>query len=122
MSSRTLICVTCPMGCTLEVTLDGEQVLAVEGQGCKRGIAYASDELSNPRRVVTTTVAVSNGVHPLLPVYTAGTIPKSRMAALVTALSRIHVSAPVKAGQVVVEDALGTGVKVRASRDIARSE
>lgn len=120
MTSRSLICVTCPMGCALEVTLEGEQVLAVEGQGCKRGIAYATDEISNPRRVVTTTVAVRDGVHPLLPVYTEGPIPKAKMAELVSALSRLTVAAPIKAGQVVVADALGTGVRVLASRDIAR--
>jgi CxxC motif-containing protein len=110
------------MGCTLEVALEGEQVLTVEGQGCKRGIAYATDETSNPRRVVTTTVTVSSGVHPLLPVYTERPIPKARMAELVAALSRVQVIAPIKAGQVVMEDALGTGVQVLASRDIARLE
>lgn len=120
--TKSLICVTCPMGCTLEVSLDGEKVLAVEGQGCKRGMAYAMDEISNPRRVVTTTVAVSKGVHPLLPVYTEGPVPKARMAELVFALSHVTVVAPIKAGQVVMVDALGTGVRVLASRDIARLE
>lgn len=122
MTTKSLICVTCPMGCALEVTLESEKVVAVEGQGCKRGIAYATDEIGNPRRVVTTTVAVSNGVHPLLPVYTEGPVPKARMAELVSALSHITVAAPIKAGQVLVVDALGTGVRVLASRDIARLE
>ena len=58
MTSKSLICVTCPMGCALEVAVAGDRVLAVEGHGCKRGVAYAADEISDPRRVVTTTVAV----------------------------------------------------------------
>ena len=119
---KSLICVTCPMGCALEVTLEGEQIVAVGGQGCKRGVAYARDEISNPRRVVTTTVAVRNGVHPLLPVYTEGPIPKARMGELVRSLNQITVEAPIKAGQVVMVDALGTGLRVLASRDIAQHE
>ena len=110
------------MGCALEVTVEGEQVLAVEGYGCKRGIAYASDEISSPKRVVTTTVTVSNGAHPLLPVHSESPVPKARMTELVSALSQITVAAPIKAGQVVMADALGTGVRVLASRDIARAE
>ena len=122
MTSKSLICVTCPMGCALEVAVAGDRVLAVEGHGCKRGVAYATDEISDPRRVVTTTVAVSNGVHSLLPVYSEAPLAKARVTELVSALSRITVTAPIKAGQVVMVDALGTGVRVLASRDIARLE
>jgi len=115
---KVLICVTCPMGCSLDATLEDGQVVAVEGQGCKRGLAYARDEITNPRRVLTTTVRVQAGRHPLLPVYTDGPFPKAQIFALLDELRQVTVSAPVQAGQVILSDALGTGIQVLASRDM----
>ena len=115
---KSLICVTCPMGCSLDVALEDGQVVAVEGQGCKRGLAYAKDEIANPRRVVTTTVRVQAGRHPLLPVYTDGPFPRGQILELLAELRQVAVSAPVQAGQVILADALGTGIQVLASRDM----
>jgi CxxC motif-containing protein len=115
---KSLICVTCPMGCGLDVALEDGQVVAVEGQGCKRGLAYARDELANPRRVITTTVRVQAGRHPLLPVYTDGPFPRGQILELLAELRQVAVSAPVQAGQVILADALGTGIQVLASRDM----
>lgn len=115
---KALICVTCPMGCGLDVTVADGQVDAVEGQGCKRGLTYAQDEITNPRRVVTTTVRVRAGRHPLLPVYTDCPFPKGQIFALLAELRQIVVSAPVQAGQVILANALGTGINVLASRDM----
>ena len=115
---KALICVTCPMGCRLDVTVADGQVVAVEGQGCKRGLTYAQDEITNPRRVVTTTVRVQTGRHPLLPVYTDCPFPKDQILPLLAELRRIAVNAPVQARQVILANALGTGINVLASRDM----
>ena len=71
-----LICITCPMGCSLEVTHEGQTITKVEGNACKRGPDYPQAELTDPRRMVTSTVKVQGGAHPLVPVYTAAPIPK----------------------------------------------
>jgi CxxC motif-containing protein len=120
MPERTmkLICVTCPMGCRLDVTYDGQTVLEVSGSTCQRGAAYAQSELTDPRRMVATTVRVRGGVHPLVPVYTAAPFPKPLMRELVRALRQVELVAPVHAGQVVLAGALGTDVDVLASRDL----
>ncbi len=68
--TENIICITCPMGCTLQVTHEGSTILNVEGNNCARGIAYVQRELTDPRRMVATTVRVSGGLHPLVPVYT----------------------------------------------------
>jgi len=115
---QVLICVTCPMGCRLDVIVADGQVVAVEGQSCKRGLAYAQDEIADPQRVVTTTVRVPEGRHPLLPVYTDGPFPRAQVFALLAELRQVAVSAPVQAGQVILADALGTGINVLASRDM----
>jgi CxxC motif-containing protein len=115
---KTLICITCPMGCRLDVTVADGQVVAVEGQSCKRGLAYAHDEITAPRRVVTTTVRVEAGRHPLLPVYTDHPFPKGQIFALLEVLRRVAVRAPMQAGQVILANALDTGINILASRDM----
>jgi len=108
------------MGCALEVTHEGSTVLKVEGNTCKRGEQYVHAELTDPRRMVASTVKVQGGVHPLAPVYTAAPFPKPRIFELLDALRRIEVAAPVQMGQIVVENALGSGINVLASRDMPR--
>ena len=120
---RKFICITCPRGCALDVTMEGEAVVKMEGNSCKRGIDYVTGELNDPRRMVTTTVRVKGGVHPLAPVYTESPIPKQRVFDLLAEIRKIELRAPVKFGDVVIENALGTGVNILASRNIpAKSE
>ncbi len=111
-----IICITCPKGCTLEVTHEGQTVLKVDGSGCKRGSKYVEGELKDPRRMIASTVRIAGGLHPLLPVYTAAPFPKPRIHELLTALRAVEVSTPVRMGDVVLADALGTGIDVVASK------
>ena len=113
-----MICVICPVGCSLMVTHKGKTLIKVEGHQCKKGLDYAKAELTNPQRVVTSTVNVHGGIHPLVPVYTAAPVPKQLIFNLLNALRRVQIEAPVGMGQVVLKDALGTGIDVLASRDL----
>ena len=117
-TTEEMICVTCPMGCTLQVTHENETVLNVDGNTCRRGIEYVKSELTDPRRMVATTVRVKGGLHPLVPVYTAEPFPKPRIFELLDALREVEVEAPVAIEQAVLPDALGTGIDVVASRDM----
>jgi CxxC motif-containing protein len=119
--TEEMICITCPMGCTLQVTHDGETLVAVDGNTCNRGLAYVQRELTDPRRMVATTVRVRGGLHPLVPVYTQAPFPKPRIFDLLEQLRQIELTAPVEVDQVVLADALGTGIDVIASRDLPRS-
>lgn len=113
-----LICITCPVGCNLDVTHDGDTIVEVDGNTCKRGIDYAQQELTDPRRMVTTTVRVKGGLHPLVPVYTSAPIPKPRIFDLLREIRQVAVEAPVKMGQVILSDVVETDVNVLASRDM----
>ncbi len=117
VEENEIICVVCPKGCTLRVKHQDDQILSVEG-GCKRGEKYAASELLDPRRMVASTVKVKNGVHPLVPVYTRKAFPKPLIPQLAKALRKVEVSAPVKINQVVLENALDTGIDIVASRDM----
>jgi CxxC motif-containing protein len=115
------LCIGCPLGCRLEVEEEAGAVVEVRGFACKRGQEFALQEHTDPRRVVTTTVRVTGGVWPRLPVKTAKAIPKAKVLPLCRALHALTLEAPVKLGQVVMADALGTGVDVVATRDLPKA-
>ena len=72
-----LTCICCPMGCRL--TVDEDNDYAVTGNTCKRGAVYGRNELMNPTRVLTTTVAIDGAAHGRMPVRTEDAIPKGKL-------------------------------------------
>lgn len=120
-SKHEYTCINCPLSCALELTEDEGEVLGVTGEGCKVGTKYARQEFTDAQRVVTTTVPVRDGSLPLLPVRSAGTIPKRLVMTAARELATVVVEAPVKNGQVILHDLLGTGVDVIASRDLEKA-
>lgn len=122
MQERTMICIGCPMGCRMTVTLNGTQVMSVSGNTCKRGDTYARKEVMNPTRIVTTTVFVKGGTIPVVSVKTKSDIPKDKIRDCIKTLKTISVTAPVHIGDVVVSDVAGTGVDVVATKEVVLSE
>jgi len=106
------------MSCALELTEENGEVTGVTGAQCKVGEKYAAEEFADPRRVVTTTVPVRHGLLPLLPVRTTTAIPRRLILDATRRLSEVVLEAPVRNGQVIVADIMGTGVDVIASRDL----
>ena len=118
METRELICINCPLGCALTVTLENGEVTRVTGNTCPRGEAYARKECTNPTRIVTTTVRVEGGRLPVVSVKTASDIPKGKIADCVRALKDVKVKAPVHIGDVILENAAGTGVNIIGTKDV----
>lgn len=116
---RNLTCIGCPMGCALTVEVDDDgYVWSVTGNTCKRGEIYGKKEVTNPTRIVTTTVRVTGGEMDAVPVKTKWDIPKDKIFSCIEDLKDIVLTAPVKTGDVVLADAAGTGVPVIATRDV----
>ena len=117
-------CTTCPFECllTIEVERDANgavtTVRSVTGNSCPRGNKFAHQELTCPMRVLTTTVAVSGGDEALLPVRTAKAIPLALHAQAMDLIRGVVVEAPIRMGDVVLEDLLHTGIDLIASMDI----
>lgn len=118
MEKRELVCVACPLGCGVTVTLgDNNEVLDVTGNTCKRGDAYARSECTAPTRSLTTTVRVEGGKAYVVPVKSAGPVPKNMMFDCMKVINEASVKAPVKIGDVVIKDILGTGVDIVATNN-----
>ena len=116
---KNLTCICCPMGCQITVTLDNGEVTDVTGNTCKRGDVYARKEVTNPTRVVTSSVRVSGGRIAMVSCKTAGDIPKGKIFACCKAIQSIEVQAPVKIGDIILKDVCGTGVDVIATKAVA---
>ena len=122
MERKELICIGCPLGCNLTVEMDGGQVVSVSGNTCKRGDDYARKELTDPRRIVTSTVPVAGGNLPVVSVKTASDIPKGKIRECLCALKGVTLTAPVQIGDVIVENVADTGVEVIATKSISAVE
>ena len=118
-SHREMICIGCPLGCHLVVEQSEGGAWRIDGYSCKKGKTYALQEVSDPRRMVATTVAIEGALWRRLPVRTATPIPKDLMLPLCQHVHTLRLRAPVKMGDVVLRDALGTGIDVIATRSLA---
>lgn len=116
--NKQLTCIVCPVGCSLVIDESGN----VSGNHCKRGLEFAKSETTNPTRVITTTIAIEGAIHRRLPVVSSQPVPKSKMMEFVKATQAIKVFAPVNCGDVLLEDVLGLGIDVMASRTLGRKE
>lgn len=117
---RNLICIGCPIGCELEVTIKEGKVEDVKGNTCLRGKTYAEKECTNPTRIVTSSVKVNGGEIDSVSVKTQSDIPKDKIMECIEALKGIVVNAPINTGDVIVEDVAGTGVDIIATKTVAK--
>jgi CxxC motif-containing protein len=112
------ICVTCPVGCDIEAVVQDGQLLKAEGQACKRGVAFVQEELTNPRRMFTSTVRVRGGSLPLAPVRSSQALPKQLLLPTAALLRGLELQAPISQHQMIVHNVLDTGIDIIATRDI----
>ena len=112
-TKRNLTCIVCPRGCQMTVTIIDGKVEGVEGNFCKRGVTYANDECTNPKRTVTSTVRCADGS--IVSVKTESTIPKEKMFEVMAEINRACPDGKVKIGDIIVQNVCGTGVNVVAT-------
>ncbi len=121
METRELICIGCPLGCGLRVEIDEKgEAVSVSGNTCKRGEEYGKREVTAPVRTVTSTVRVEGGKAPVVPVRTETDIPREKIFSCMEEIRKAVISAPVRLGDVVIENVAGTGVNVIAAKHVEK--
>ncbi len=115
METRNIICIRCPLGCMMNVTIENGEVTKVTGNTCKRGEVYAQKEVTAPTRTVTSTVKVLGAKEPVIAVKTETDIPKECMMNCMKEINKAVVQAPVQIGDIIIENVCGTGVNVVAT-------
>lgn len=117
MEEKQFICINCPMGCHLTVSLEGGKAVSVTGASCKRGEAYGYQEAVSPVRVLTCLMRVSNRKKPLS-VKTSVPVPKELLFRCADQIYCTHPEAPISIGNVVIHDLCGTGADVLATQNL----
>ncbi len=121
METRELTCIGCPMGCQITVKLDQGEVASVEGNTCNVGDRYARKEVTNPTRVVTSTVVIHSGDKARLSVKTGSDVPKSSIFEVMKAINAVSCEAPKHIGDVIIQNVCGTGADVIATRNVEKA-
>jgi CxxC motif-containing protein len=120
MSKKELTCIGCPIGCALSVDFDDDKkiVLSVSGNNCKIGERYAHKELTNPTRIVTSSIKVINGDLAMVSVKTKEDIPKDKIFDIMKEIHNARVEAPISIGDVLISNVAGTNVDIVATKNI----
>lgn len=119
---KQITCIICPLSCSGEVLVESGTIVSITGFSCQRGETYANEEVTAPRRMLTTTVKVQGGELPLLPVRSEKPIPKEHIRRCARLLSRVVTKAPIAARTVICTNILGLGSDIIASREISAKE
>lgn len=116
---KDIRCIICPTGCLVHVeNVNGE--LIIEGHSCKRGEEYAREEFIAPKRILTTTMQVESGFLPLVPVRSDKPIPKDLLEGTLNEIAKTKIKAPIKMGDILIENVLDLDINIIASRDLIK--
>ena len=119
MKKISKICINCPAGCHLEIVCNGDEI-QVSGTRCPRGITYARQELTDPRRVVTAVVFSEGTPRRCIPVKTTAPVPMAMIDPLLKKLFSIQLKLPVAIGDVVIKDWNSTGIDIVTTSSCSR--
>ena len=122
MVTKTMICIMCPLGCRMEIQLENEKMIQVQGNECKEGMKYAIKEISFPGRVLTTTIKTGNPERPLLPIRSDKEIPKDRLQDCMREIAKHKVMGSVKIGETVIQDILALGINMIACHTMSKNK
>ena len=124
---NAVTCTLCPKGCQILAEWDPEQEkILVTGNGCPRGEAFARQELTDPHRILTTTIrsasdaSAGSTVGSLIPVRSDSPVPLDEMQELAKMLRSMHIPAEhaekVRRGDVLAAELGRDHVNIIAER------
>jgi len=116
MNKKKITCIQCPLGCQLEIEVQGKDDIKLKGNKCQKGIEYGRQEVLLPVRVLTTTIKTENPDEPLLPVRSDKPIPRDKLAESMKVIAGYTVSGKTKINDTIIRDILNTGANIIASK------
>ena len=119
---RSFTCIVCPNGCEIEAEYDGATVTRVSGQLCPKGEAYVTQELTDPRRTIATSVRVLGGAMPLASVRLTQPIPKNRILDVMAEIRKRTLTAPTHMHELVIGNVLGLGSDVIVTKNVPAAD
>lgn len=116
---KNYTCIICPNGCDIEVELEDNKIINLNGALCKKGKEYVITELTNPQRNIASSVKVKNGNLPLVSVRLNNNIPKNKIFEVMNEIKKVSVEVPIKIGDVIIKNVLNLNVDVIATKNIS---
>lgn len=117
---KEMICISCPLGCHLAVDDGDKNDIKVTGNTCPRGKVYAVNEVTCPKRMVTSSVKVADSDAKLVSVKTSEAIPKESIFDCLEVIKSITATAPVKAGDVLYKNVCNSGADIIATKHASK--
>ena len=114
---KEMICISCPMGCHLTVDDSDKNDIKVSGNTCPRGRIYGINEVTAPKRMVTSSVEVTGSDAKRVSVKTSEPVPKEQMFECLDVIRTITAAAPVRIGDVLYKNVCGSGADIVATRN-----
>ena len=103
---REFTCIICPNGCEIQAEINDGVLTSVSGHTCPKGEAYVRQELTDPRRNIATSVLVKD--------------PKDQIFAAMETIRGLSLTAPVKAGDVILKGILGNDSDVIVTKSVLK--
>jgi CxxC motif-containing protein len=119
-AKKKMRCIVCPEGCQMqaEYEADSKKITSLGGHNCKRGIKFAEAEITNPLRLLTTTISIDSKISQRLPVRSNFPVPKEKIAFIIKTVKQIRAKTPIKMGETILADVLGSGVDIISSATV----
>jgi CxxC motif-containing protein len=114
-SSIDLVCICCPLGCNLSIINSNDEI-TVNGNKCFRGKKYAVEEITAPKRIITSTVRITGGAYPVISVKTTSPVPKEKIFDIMDILAKVDLVAPIYIHEVIVKNIADTKIDVVATK------
>ena len=114
---KNIICIECPIGCSLNVDLENGKMVSISGHKCPKGESYAINEVENPQRILTSTVKTHGLSLKMVSVRTDRAIPKEKIHEAIKKIKETTLHKPIYVGDVIIADFLELDVNLIATRD-----
>lgn len=115
MSTKEFICINCPIGCDLRVSIINNSIF-VSGNNCINGEKYGISEVTNPTRVVTSIVKTNKGNY--VSCKTDRPIPKDRIFDVISEIKKMTVNEPIYIKDILIKNVCGLDANIIATKNI----
>lgn len=114
------VCIVCPVGCNLTIEKDDNETegYKITGNGCIRGKKYAISEMTNPTRIITSTVKIKGLRNIMVPVKTDIAVPKDKIFDIMNKIKSIEIELPIKRKDIIIKNICDTKANLIATKSI----
>ena len=114
---KNITCIVCPNGCELSIEKAGEE-WKVTGQKYNKGVEFALEEMTNPKRSITSTVRTVFPDMARLPVRTSKDVPKDMILPIMREINKIKLDRSLHGGDIIIPNVLDTGADIISCSDM----